>query len=49
VITDVGPVQQLGFTDPDGWESEVLWMKPGECWAAHRSPADWLVLEETDR
>jgi len=45
LIIDVGPAQQFGFTDPDGWESEVLWMKPGEVWASHLRPADWLTLE----
>lgn len=45
VVTDVGPAQQFGFTDPDGWQSEVLWMKPGDSWASHRRPADWLIVE----
>ena len=45
VITDVGPAQQFGFTDPDGWESEVLWMKPGDSWATHRRPGEWQVVE----
>lgn len=45
VVTDVGPAQQFGFTDPDGWESEVLWMKPDRSWATHRRPADWQIVE----
>lgn len=45
VVTDVGPAQQFGFTDPDGWESEVLWMKANDSWATHRRPAEWQIVE----
>jgi catechol 2,3-dioxygenase-like lactoylglutathione lyase family enzyme len=47
VITDVGPAQEFSFTDPDGWEGEVLWRKPGVPWQAHRRPAEWEFIEPT--
>ncbi len=28
-VTDMGSLLNLGFTDPDGGEHEVVWVKPG--------------------
>ncbi len=45
IVIDAGPAIQFKFTDPDGWESEVLWKKPGIPWDTHLRPADWQVIE----
>ncbi len=45
VVTDVGPAQLFCFTDPDGWEGEVLWMKPGVPWEHHKRPAHWEIVD----
>lgn len=45
VVTDVGPAQLFCFTDPDGWEGEVLWMKPGVPWETHKRPAHWEIVD----
>lgn len=44
-VIDVGPAMEFSFTDPDGWEGEVMWVKPGVTWSEHKRPADWVVLD----
>jgi catechol 2,3-dioxygenase-like lactoylglutathione lyase family enzyme len=31
-VTDMGSLLSAGFTDPDGGEHEVVWVKPGLPW-----------------
>lgn len=45
IVIDVGPAMQFKFTDPDGFQSEVIWVKPGIPWDTHLRPADWQVIE----
>lgn len=45
VVTDVGPAIQFHYTDPDGWEAEVIWVKPGIPWHTHLRPADWQTVD----
>lgn len=45
VVIDVGPAVQFHFTDPDGWQAEVLWRKPGIPWDTHLRPADWQTVD----
>lgn len=45
VVTDVGPARMFTFADPDGWEAEVMWMKPDVPWSTHKRPAYWEIVE----
>jgi catechol 2,3-dioxygenase-like lactoylglutathione lyase family enzyme len=43
--TDMGSLLNAGFTDPDGGEHEVVWVKPGVPAEAGLRRAEWTTLE----
>jgi catechol 2,3-dioxygenase-like lactoylglutathione lyase family enzyme len=45
VVTDMGSLLLLTFTDPDGGVHEVVWMKPGVPVGATLKRADWTTME----
>ena len=44
-VTDMGSLLNLGFTDPDGGEHEVVWVKPGVPVEAGLRRAEWTTVE----
>ena len=44
-VTDMGSVLNVGFTDPDGSQHEVVWPRPGVPAAAGRRRAEWTTVE----
>lgn len=44
-VTDMGSLLNAGFTDPDGGEHEVVWVKPGVPAATGLRRAEWTTLE----
>ncbi len=44
-VTDMGSLLNAGFTDPDGGEHEVVWVKPGVPVEAGPRRADWTTVE----
>lgn len=40
-IVDFGPAVSFSFTDPDGNENEVVWLKPGRTWATVLRRSEW--------
>ena len=44
-VTDMGSLLNLGFTDPDGGEHEVVWVKPGVPVKAGLRRAEWSTAE----
>jgi len=44
-VTDMGSLLNAGFTDPDGGEHEVVWVKPGVPTEAGLRRAEWTIVE----
>ena len=44
-VTDMGSLLNFGFTDPDGGEHEVVWVKPGVPVEAGLRRAEWTTVE----
>jgi catechol 2,3-dioxygenase-like lactoylglutathione lyase family enzyme len=44
-VTDMGSLLNAGFTDPDGGEHEVVWVKPGVPVEAGLRRAEWTTVE----
>ena len=44
-VTDMGSLLNFGFTDPDGDEHEVVWVKPGVPVEAWLRRAEWTTVE----
>ena len=44
IVTDVGPILSLSYTDPDGAEHEVTWTKPGLGFDASQTRANWTTV-----
>jgi len=44
-VTDMGSLLNLGFTDPDGGEHEITWVKPGVPVGAGLRRAEWRTVE----
>jgi catechol 2,3-dioxygenase-like lactoylglutathione lyase family enzyme len=44
-VTDMGSLLNFGFTDPDGGEHEVVWVKPGVPVEAGLRRAEWSTVE----
>jgi catechol 2,3-dioxygenase-like lactoylglutathione lyase family enzyme len=44
-VTDMGPMLNAGFTDPDGGEHEVVWVKPGVPVESGLRRAEWSTVE----
>jgi catechol 2,3-dioxygenase-like lactoylglutathione lyase family enzyme len=45
VVTDMGSLLSFGFTDPDGGEHEVVWVKPSVPVGAGLRRANWKKVE----
>ena len=45
LVTDMGSLLNAGFTDPDGGEHEVVWVKPGVPVEAGLRRAEWTTIE----
>ena len=45
VVTDMGSLLYLGFTDPDGGEHEIIWAKPGVPLERGLRRAEWTTVE----
>ena len=45
VVTNMGSLLNFGFTDPDGGQHEVIWVKPGVAVEAGLRRAEWSRLE----
>ena len=44
-VTDMGSLLNFGFTDPDGGQHEVVWVKPGVPLEAGLRRAEWSTIE----
>ena len=44
-VTDMGSLLNFGFTEPDGGEHEVVWVKPGVPVEAGLRRAEWSAVE----
>lgn len=40
-VVDFGPAWSFSFTDPDGNENEIVWVKPGQTWATMLRRTEW--------
>ena len=45
VVTDMGSLLNFGFTDPDGGQHEVVWVKPGVPAESGLRRAEWSSFE----
>ena len=45
VVTDMGSLLNFGFTDPDGGQHEVVWVKPGVPVESGLRRAEWSTIE----
>jgi catechol 2,3-dioxygenase-like lactoylglutathione lyase family enzyme len=45
VVTDMGSLLYVGFTDPDGAEHEIIWTKPGVPFERGLPRAEWSTVE----
>ena len=45
VVTDMGSLLNFGFTDPDGSQHELVWVKPGLPVGAGLRRAEWSRFE----
>jgi catechol 2,3-dioxygenase-like lactoylglutathione lyase family enzyme len=45
VVTDMGSLLNFGFTDPDGGQHEVVWVKPGVPVESALRRAEWRTVE----
>jgi catechol 2,3-dioxygenase-like lactoylglutathione lyase family enzyme len=45
MVTDMGSLLNFGFTDPDGGQHEVIWVKPGVPVEAGLRRAEWSTVE----
>jgi hypothetical protein len=44
-VTDMGSLLNAGFTDPDGGEHEVVWVKPGVPVESGLRRLEWRTFE----
>jgi catechol 2,3-dioxygenase-like lactoylglutathione lyase family enzyme len=49
LVTDLGPLLSVGFTDPDGIWGEVCWDRPPSEVRASPERANWIYVEYPDR
>lgn len=40
-VVDFGPARSFSFTDPEGNENEIVWVKPGHTWATMLRRTEW--------
>lgn len=45
VVTDMGSLLNFGFTDANGGQHEVIWVKPGVPVEAGLRRAEWRTVE----
>ena len=45
LVSDMGSLLNLGFTDPDGGEHEIIWVKPGIPVEQGLRRAEWTYIE----
>ncbi len=45
VVTDMGSLLSFSFTDPDGGQHEVIWVKPGVPVESGLRRAEWRTVE----
>ncbi len=45
VVTDMGSLLNFGFTDPDGGQHEVVWVKPGVPVERGIRRAEWTTVD----
>ena len=45
LVSDMGSLLNLGFTDPDGGEHEIIWAKPGVPVEQGLRRAEWTYIE----
>ena len=45
LVSDMGSLLNLGFTDPDGGEHEIIWAKPGIPVEQGLRRAEWTYIE----
>jgi catechol 2,3-dioxygenase-like lactoylglutathione lyase family enzyme len=45
VVTDMGSLLNFSFTDPDGGQHEVIWVKPSVSVEAGLRRAEWRIVE----
>ena len=45
MVADMGSILNLGFTDPDGGEHEIVWVKPGVPTEQGVRRADWTYIQ----
>jgi catechol 2,3-dioxygenase-like lactoylglutathione lyase family enzyme len=45
MVTDMGSLLNFGFTDPDGGQHEVVWVKPGVPVESGLRRAEWSTVE----
>ena len=49
LVTDLGPLLSVGFTDPDGLWGEVCWDRPADQVRASPERVNWIYVEYPDR
>ena len=45
MVADMGSILNLGFTDPDGGEHEIVWVKPGVPTDQGVRRAEWTYIQ----